>query len=124
MPYRNFRTADSGLGNLFLLALLITLGLIGLTRPSSNIAAIDYQLAGPTSRIDATSTPAPANAAPERDRSKSQPEREESTSRILHEHDETSVPRTVQGLHHGRDFESPSTLADPVPGRATPVGDM
>jgi len=123
MPYRNFRTADSGLGNLFLLAVLITLGIIGLTRPSSNIAAIDRGATPATSRIDSATTstaPVPPTIAP---RSGDAAELSRETSRILEQRDETTAGRAVQDLHHDRDFKTPSTLSDPVPGDTTTPAD-
>jgi len=93
--------------------IMAALGLIGLTDPNIHIGAADNGAAAP-SAVAATPTPTPA--APERARLGDIPPRAEETSRIIEERNQTKESRKVRGLHHGRDFETPSTLVDRGPG--------
>ncbi len=105
MTYRNFRTANSGLGNLALTVIMAVLGVIGLTRPNERIGAADLVTPIPEPTIESHETTGrarlglPSNLP-------------EETSRVIGEENITEETRTVRGLHHDRDFEGPSTLVE------------
>lgn len=116
MPYRNFRTIDSGLGNLLLLSVFVTLGLIGLFRPIDARDLLRRLTDAATTQLAVAQPRGSDESARENVPERSAPSVERETSRILAPHDETTAQRTVRGLHHDRDLETPSTESDPVPG--------
>ncbi|MFM1847492.1 MAG: hypothetical protein RL417_966, partial [Pseudomonadota bacterium] len=105
MTYRNFRTSNSGVGNLFLTALMAIVGVIGLTQPNTNLGAADLSTPIPQPTIEST-------AAPDRARLELPKRAPEESSRVIETRNLTEETRTVRGIHHDRDYETPSTLVE------------
>lgn len=103
--YRNFRTVNSGLGNLAITFVMALLGIIGLSRPNERIGAADLgtPIPQPTIELNEQSGRArlalPSNA-------------QEETARVIDEQNLTEEPRTMRGIDHDRDYVGPSTLIE------------
>lgn len=110
MTYRNFRTSNSGIGNLFLTVLMATVGVMGLAQPNAKLGATDLTPPIPQPTIESTH-------APDRARLNLPETESPETSRVTEPRNITEESRTVRGLHHDRDYETPSTHVE----RATPL---
>ena len=105
MVYRNFRTSNSGVGNILITTVMAIIGLIGLAQPSADVGASDLTPPIPQPTIESTEVPERARL----ELPKSHPS---GSPGVIEKRNMTEETRTVRGLHHDRDYDTPSTLVE------------